>query len=121
MNQLKPIYNSLFKDSYSHPIHTCFPIIASNEVWPMVVEIAQHKFHVWQMNLAVYRLYLMRRLSFVFPSLTKFYFLELSFKDETRSSAVNPYLLTYRHLHRIFRGEKFLQYPGVIDDPRSMV
>ena len=30
MNQLKSIYNSLFKDSHSHPIHTCFPIIASN-------------------------------------------------------------------------------------------
>ena len=30
MNQLKSIYNSPFKDLYSHPIHTCFPIIASN-------------------------------------------------------------------------------------------
>ena len=30
MNQLKPIYNSPFKDSHSHPIHTYFPIIASN-------------------------------------------------------------------------------------------
>ena len=28
MNQLKPIYNSPFKDS--HPIHICLPIIASN-------------------------------------------------------------------------------------------
>ena len=27
MNQLKSIYNSPFKDSHSHPIHTCFPII----------------------------------------------------------------------------------------------
>ena len=59
------------------------------------------------MNLAVYRLYLMRRLSFVFPSLRKFYFLELSFKDETRSSAVNPYLSTYHHLHRIFAMRNF--------------
>ena len=30
MHQLKSIYNSPFKDSYSHPIHTCFPMIASN-------------------------------------------------------------------------------------------
>ena len=30
MNRLKSIYNSLFKDSHSHPIHTCLPIIASN-------------------------------------------------------------------------------------------
>ena len=30
MNQLKSIYNSPFKDSHSHPIHTCFPIIDSN-------------------------------------------------------------------------------------------
>ena len=29
MNELKSIYNSPFKDSYSHSIHTC-PIIASN-------------------------------------------------------------------------------------------
>ena len=31
MNQLKSIYNSPFKDLQSHPIHTCFPMIASNE------------------------------------------------------------------------------------------
>ena len=31
VNQIKPIYNNPFKDSHSHPIHTCFPIIASNE------------------------------------------------------------------------------------------
>ena len=31
MNQLQSIYNSPFKDSRSHPIHTCFPIIASND------------------------------------------------------------------------------------------
>ena len=31
INQLKSIYNSPLKDSYSHPIRTCFPIIASNE------------------------------------------------------------------------------------------
>ena len=30
MNQLKSIYNSPFTDSHSHPIHTSFPIIASN-------------------------------------------------------------------------------------------
>ena len=28
MNQLKSIYNSLFKDSHSHPIHTFFAMIA---------------------------------------------------------------------------------------------
>ena len=27
INQLKSIYNSTFKDSHSHLIHTCFPII----------------------------------------------------------------------------------------------
>ena len=33
MNQLKYIYNLfiLFKDSHSHPIYTCFPIIANND------------------------------------------------------------------------------------------
>ena len=38
MNQLKSIYSSQCKDSHSHPIHTCFPIIASNtyvKVWQM--------------------------------------------------------------------------------------
>ena len=29
-NQLESIYNSPFKDSLSHHIHTCFPMIASN-------------------------------------------------------------------------------------------
>ena len=28
MNQLKSIYISPFKDSHSHPIHICFPVIA---------------------------------------------------------------------------------------------
>ena len=32
MHQLKFIYNSPLKDSYSHLIHTCFPMIASNEM-----------------------------------------------------------------------------------------
>ena len=31
MDHLKSIYNIPFKDSYSHPIRTCFGIIASNE------------------------------------------------------------------------------------------
>ena len=31
MNQLKSIFNSPFKDSRSHPIHTYFPTIASND------------------------------------------------------------------------------------------
>ena len=30
MHQLKSIYDSPFKDSNSHPIHTCFPTIAIN-------------------------------------------------------------------------------------------
>ena len=29
MNKLKSIHNSSFKDSLSHPIHPCFPIIPS--------------------------------------------------------------------------------------------
>ena len=31
MNQLESIYNSPFKDSHSHPIHTHFRIIAGND------------------------------------------------------------------------------------------
>ena len=31
MHQLRFIYNSPFKDSHSHPVHTCFAMIASNE------------------------------------------------------------------------------------------
>ena len=31
MNQLKSIYNSQFKDSHSHSIHTCFLLSASND------------------------------------------------------------------------------------------
>ena len=31
MHQLKSSYNSPFIDSYSHPSHTCFAIISSNE------------------------------------------------------------------------------------------
>ena len=30
-HQLKSLYNSRFKHSHSHPIHTCFPMIASND------------------------------------------------------------------------------------------
>ena len=30
MHQLKSIYNSPFKESHSHPVHTCFAMIASN-------------------------------------------------------------------------------------------
>ena len=30
IHQLKSLYNSSFKNSHSHPIHTCFPMIASN-------------------------------------------------------------------------------------------
>ena len=31
MHQLKSLYHSPFKNLYSHPIHTCFPMIASND------------------------------------------------------------------------------------------
>ena len=31
MHQLKSFYDGSFKDSHSHPIHTCFAMIASNE------------------------------------------------------------------------------------------
>ena len=31
VNQLKSIYNSPFKSSHSHPIHTCLSTIASND------------------------------------------------------------------------------------------
>ena len=31
MNQLISVYNIQFLDSYSHPIHTCLSMIASNE------------------------------------------------------------------------------------------
>ena len=33
MIQLKSINNSPFRRSYSLPIHTCFPTIASNDQW----------------------------------------------------------------------------------------
>ena len=33
MNQLKSVYNIPFLDSYSHPIHTCLSMIASNVVF----------------------------------------------------------------------------------------
>ena len=36
MDQLKFIYNSPFKDSHSDPIHTSFPISASNEIDDLV-------------------------------------------------------------------------------------
>ena len=30
MNKFKSMYNSPFEDAHSHPIHICFPIIASD-------------------------------------------------------------------------------------------
>ena len=36
MNQLKSIYNIPFKDSHSHPVHICFPIIASNATYKIL-------------------------------------------------------------------------------------
>ena len=43
MHQLKSIYNSLFKDSHSHPLHTCFTMIASNVFWKKL----QVRGHLW--------------------------------------------------------------------------
>ena len=40
MHQLKSIYRSPFKDSQSHPIHTCFPMIAS-DVLPNFVRLSE--------------------------------------------------------------------------------
>ena len=45
MHQSKSISNGTFKDSHSHPIHTCFPMIATN-----VVFIFEHKYfyaYIW--------------------------------------------------------------------------
>ena len=40
INQLKSIYNSKFKESDTHPIHTCFLIIASNgNVAKLVIQL----------------------------------------------------------------------------------
>ena len=36
INQLKSVYNSPFKDSYSNSFHNCFPIIASNVFMELV-------------------------------------------------------------------------------------
>ena len=38
IHQLKSVYNSPFKDSHSHPIHTCLSVIASNDVkeWVLI-------------------------------------------------------------------------------------
>ena len=38
INQLESIYNNQFKDSHSHPIQICFPIIASNEMFCKISE-----------------------------------------------------------------------------------
>ena len=38
MNQFKSVYNSPFKSSYSHPIHTCLETIASNELWQKIIQ-----------------------------------------------------------------------------------
>ena len=42
MNQFKFIYNSQFKDSYSHLSHTSFPIIASNWMYLHTVPEAEY-------------------------------------------------------------------------------
>ena len=49
MNQLRyiSIYNSPFKESYSHPIHTCFPIIASNDYSVSFTAEVEFEFTTW--------------------------------------------------------------------------
>ena len=42
MHQLKSSY-SPFKDSYSHPIHTCFAMIASNETGRAIPALNSHQ------------------------------------------------------------------------------
>ena len=45
MYQLKSLYNSPFKNSYSHPIHTCFAMIASNEITTKVTVMSHQQ--IW--------------------------------------------------------------------------
>ena len=45
MNWLKSIYSSPFTDLHSHPIHTCFAIIASN--------VNEHSFHFVTLSLVL--------------------------------------------------------------------
>ena len=50
MNQLKSIYNSPFKDSYSHHIHTHLAMISSNV--PLIfIDFEQYKAHFLLENL----------------------------------------------------------------------
>ena len=44
MNQLKSSYNSSFNDSYSHPIHTRFAMIASNEETSVLLNATENSF-----------------------------------------------------------------------------
>ena len=49
MHQLKSNYNSPFKDSYSHPIYTCFAMIASNGTRTLYFDVADFTglVHFW--------------------------------------------------------------------------
>ena len=67
MNQLKSIYNRSFKDSHSHPIHKCFPIIASN---------GTDKFHITMFNVNVLFMY---PIIFIILSISILFLLLLSF------------------------------------------
>ena len=48
MHQLESIYNSPFKDSYSHPVHTCFAMIASNAAHLHREIVTQSEYHTNQ-------------------------------------------------------------------------
>ena len=53
MYQLKSIYNSPFKESYSYPIHTCFP---SNDLM-IVNQLSYKKGSNFQFKSMVYNVY----------------------------------------------------------------
>ena len=49
MNRLKSVYNIPFLDSYSHPIHTCLSMIASNDISPIgprTLEDDEHSYYL---------------------------------------------------------------------------
>ena len=50
MNQLKPIYNSPLKNSHSHPVHTCFPIIAGNEQNDVPQAVQKNEYMQWRIQ-----------------------------------------------------------------------
>ena len=48
MHQLKSVYNIPFLDSYSHPIHTCLSMIASNDYFRGICKKSRdYNFHYY--------------------------------------------------------------------------